>query len=488
MCAAYFRELRPYSESEIDAKLGLDRETSRTLIGALLRRGILRYRTGDERDEEERVDGDGAADKQRLQFRYVGIAIVQGHAIVCYPKYLRSSDEPVCEMRQALDVIARLGKDDMLLDGQDGGRYNDRLALILRLLWLYDEHGVYFNFEKTRVLNGSGVIDWSRTIDTQMPFFSDGAPIYLDFWTRKTRRDEYDLVARLHRAILSECSRFLDGCGLANLLALETVNLTDESPLDLGDVDYLLWLIDQERAVQYTTWKQDVLDLMRAYLAGEGESADQDSMLRLGTTSYYHAWEVACKAAFGDLLDSRLRDLHETLGSEWREKAETLLQIVPKPKWERAGAQGRQDATETLIPDTVSFSERNGHRIFCIYDAKYYVPSSSGKMQGQPGVESVTKQFLYQSAYRDFIVGNHFDAVENAFLVPSEGDAPRLLASVTFPGVMDAATTEISQFSERIDMWALPAHEIFDCYLGGHALSAGMMETMLGNVAGRLTE
>ena len=250
MYAACFRELRPYSEDEIRARLGVDSDTARVLIAALMRSGILRYRSGDERDEEERVDGDGATGGQRLQFRFVGIAIARGHAIVCYPKYLRSTDKPIREMRQALDVIAQLGRDGMLLDKQEGGRYDDRLSLMLRLLWLYDEYGVYYNFEETRVLNGPGVIDWSRTIDTQTPVFSDGAPIYLDFWTRKTRRDEYALVARLHRSILNECSRFLAGCGLADLLSVGTVELTDENPLDLGDVDYLLWLIDRERAVQ----------------------------------------------------------------------------------------------------------------------------------------------------------------------------------------------------------------------------------------------
>lgn len=489
MHAAYFRELRPYSEDEIRARLQVDRDTARALIGSLMGAGILRYRTGDERDEEERVEGDGAASGQRLQFRYVGIAIVRGHAIVCYPKYLRSDDEPVHEMRQALDVIARLGRDGMLLDEQEGGRYDDHLVLMLRLLWLYDEYGVYFNLEETRALNGPGVIDWPRTIDTQAPVFSDGVPIYLDFWTRKTRRDEHDLITRLHRAILSECSRFLEGCGLASLLSVGTVELTDEGPLDLGDVDYLLWLIDRELAVQYVTWKQDVLDLMRGYLAGEGESADEDTVLRLGTTSYYHAWEVACKAAFGDLLSSRLRDLPLDLDYAWQDRrSDTLLQIIPRPRWSRPVGKGEAGTVDTLIPDTVTVVVNGGRRLFCIYDAKYYVPSERGKMQRQPGVESVTKQFLYQTAYRDFVDAHDFDAVVNAFFVPTEDDEPRLLASVAFPEIMAAITDELLQFSDHIDMWALPACEIFDCYLSGHTLSGIARDAVLGGSDGLLPD
>ncbi len=486
MHAAYFRELRPYSEDEIRVGLGVDSDAARVLIAALMRSGILQYRTGDERDEEERVEGDGATGGQRLQFRYVGIAIVRGHAIVCYPKYLRSTDKPIREMRQALDVIAQLGRDGMLLDEQEGGRYDDRLALMLRLLWLYDEYGVYYNFEETRVLNGPGVIDWSRTVDTQTPVFSDGTPIYLDFWTRKTRRDEYDLVERLHRAILSECSTFLAGCGLSDLLSVGTVELTDENPLDLGDVDYLLWLIDRERAVQYATWKQDVLDLMRDYLVDEGESADESTVLRLGTTSYYHAWEVACKAAFGDLLSTRLRDLPLDLDEAWYDRrSNTLLQIIPRPTWTRPAGMGEAGTVDTLIPDTVTFDIDGGRRLFCIYDAKYYAPSEQGKMQRQPGVESVTKQFLYQTAYHDFVDAHSFDAVVNAFLVPTEDERPRLLASVAFPEIMAAITGELPQFSDHIDMWALPAYEIFDCYLGGHTTSMSVVEALLDESTGR---
>ena len=480
MYATYFRELRPYSEDEIRTGLGVDSDTARVLIAALMRSGILRYRTGDERGEEERVEGGGATGGQRLQFRYVGIAIVRGHAIVCYPKYLRSTDEPIREMRQARDVIARLGRDGMQLDEQEGGRYEDRLALMLRLLWFYDEYGVYYNFEETRVLNGPGVIDWSRTIDTQTPVFSDGAPIYLDFWTRKTRRDEYDLVARLHRSILSECSRFLAGCGLADLLSVGTVELTDENPLDLGDIDYLLWLIDRERAVQYATWKQDVLDLMRDYLAGEGENADESTVLRLGTTSYYHAWEVACKVAFGDLLSSRLRDLPLELDDAWHgRRSETLLQIVPRPTWARPIGMGEAGSVDTLIPDTVAFAVDGTRRLFCIYDAKYYVPSERGRMRRQPGVESVTKQFLYQTAYRDFVDAHGFNAVVNAFLVPTEDNEPRLLASVAFPEIMAAITGELPQVGDHSYMWALPAYEIFDCYLRNCMLSGAARDAVL---------
>ena len=88
-------------------------------------------------------------------------------------------------------------------------------------------------------------------------------------------------------------------------------------------------------------------------------------------------------------------------------------------------------------------------------------------MDHQPGLESITKQFLYQSAYREFITENHFDKVANVFLVPTEKDKPSLLARVSFSEVMEKMDKPFSNF---IYMWALPAKEIFECYLYNYPL------------------
>lgn len=480
MRVAYFRELRPYSEDEVRVELAIGIDETRAVIDALMDCGIVRYRTGDERDEEELLEADSANTAQRYQFRYVGIVIARGHAIVCYPKYIRSTDSPEGQMRQVLNVIRKMGREGKLLDPQEDGTHSDRLALMIRLFMLYEEYGVYSNYEETRVLNGPGVIDWQRTIDMETPVISDDAPIYLDLWTRKTRRDEYDLIMRLHRAILSECSRFLEGSGLSSLLSIGTVELTDENPAEIGEIEYLQWLIERERASQYVTWKQDVLDLMRAYLTERGVDADRGKVMRLGTTSYYHAWEVACKTAFGDLLGYNLQDLPLKLSDSWLEKKnKTLLQIIPRPLWERPKRMGDAGDVKTLEPDTVTFAEVSGRSLFCIYDAKYYLPSSQDKIHGQPGVESITKQFLYQSAYQQFVEDHGFDRVVNTFLVPSEENVPARVASVSFPGVMAATTSASEKFSDYIDMWALPAHEIFDCYLRGLELDPAVYESLL---------
>ena len=41
---------------------------------------------------------------------------------------------------------------------------------------------------------------------------------------------------------------------------------------------------------------------------------------------------------------------------------------------------------------------------------------------GQPGIESITKQYLYQLAYQRFIEDHKFSSVKNCFLLPTENN------------------------------------------------------------------
>ena len=74
-----------------------------------------------------------------------------------------------------------------------------------------------------------------------------------------------------------------------------------------------------------------------------------------------------------------------------------LKDLIEKPKWSVAD----KEAEDTLIPDLITIFGGQ----FIIFDAKYYTPTFAlGKPpKSQPGIESVTKQYLYQLAYQDFI-------------------------------------------------------------------------------------
>ena len=487
MKRVFVRELRPYSVAGIAKLMETDTGDALRVVERLLADGVMRYRTGNAPDGTDLPEEDTTGTDELHQFNWVGLAMAEDWMFVCHPKYLRAdglTEEDIDRrMRLILRVLRRQTSTTRISQmTEEGLRTSDKLPVMLRLLDLFDEYGEYSNYELTYEVNGSGVIDWNCTVNGHLPLLSNGKPVYTELETRKTRRNGTDLIMRLHRAVLTECSRLLAESGVGEMLGLPEVWLSDEEIDDLGDDEALAWRIERERGVQFVTWKQDVLDAMALYLLDRKTSVKLEEVQSLGTSSFYHVWETACKVAFGDLLDKRLRQLPLSLSDGWDDRrGQTLLGIIPRPKWERSydGGYAACGDVDTLIPDAVAFYDGAEGKAFCIYDAKYYVPSDTGKMKGQPGVESVTKQFLYQSAYREFILDHGFSSVVNAFLVPGDVDAPHKMARASFPGVL---TEEEPPFSNHVDMWMLPAEVVYDAYLRGEKLNGGTL-AMIDGVA-----
>ncbi len=483
MRQAYVRELKPYSIAGLADEFGMEAGRTLRVIEGLMARGIVRYRNDKEADGVDDPDAEGAKDDERYQFRFVGMAMIGDLVVIAYPKYFRNGAPSLDELRQVMRVLKRdAGRASVATLSEDGERTDDKLPVMLALLELYAEYGVYSNYVEGRELNGPGTIDWNRTIGNHLPFLADGRPVYLEYETRKTLRDESDFITRLHRAVLTECSKELFGAHVGDLLSLDEVELSDEEVDEFGDAESLEWRLERERGAQFVDWKIAVLDLLWRYLLNRESASERDEIRALGTTSFFHLWEEACKTAFGDELGTRLGKLGFPLRGEWVErKRDTLLGIIESPIWERrrGNTYVACDPVATLIPDTVTFTiDNDGRRVFCIYDAKYYVPSVGSKMERQPGLESVTKQFLYQSAYREFVLEHGFDYVVNAFLVPTAGDELRELARVSFPKVMGEVEPP---FSNYIHMWALPAGEVLDAYLRGERIDGGAMSAIWEN-------
>lgn len=248
---------------------------------------------------------------------------------------------------------------------------------------LYSEYGEYSNYVDGLETNGGGLIEWNRTIGNHLPMVVNDEPIYVEYESRKTFRDESDFITRLHRAVLTECSAELADAGVTDLLSLDEVRISDEPVDDLGDLKTLEWRLERERGIQFVDWKISILDLLTKYLRKRSTNAENNEIKVFGTTSFYHLWEEACKVAFGDKLHTKLGKLGFKLAGTWKDQArKELIKFIPHPQWERYRDGHYADCTETdtLIPDTITFTRSDdGHCTFCIYDAKYYVPSMKGK-------------------------------------------------------------------------------------------------------------
>lgn len=487
MRIVYLRELSFHTPDSLGRVLRVNVDEALRYIELLCTHGVFKLRTNNDAREYDRPHETSV--RGSYQLVYVGLVLVDNLCIVAYPKYLPevSPDDPgtdtLLAMRQVFRVLRKSGGSYSSIAAvtEMGMRTNDRLALMLMLLELYDEYGVYSNYVRRLADNGPGCISWERTITSNLPFISDDRPVYVDYKTVESDKDTADFVTRLHRAVLTECSRFMQESGLASLLALDEIWLSDAKVEDFGDSDCVSYHLDRERSVQFVTWKQGVIDLLLQYVDEDDSMVQEDTPLCLGTSSFWHVWEEACKVAFDDALDKRLCDLDLALVAPFdRIGGFKLIDIIPRPQWTVPIVGGEEKCGEvaTLIPDTVLLHhDGNGGSIFAILDAKYYTPELGENVSGVPGVESVTKQFLYQVAYRHFVLAHGYSRVVNAFLAPSAGDVIEHIGRVRFPGVI---ATEEKPFSNAVELYALPASRVFEAYLADKPLDNNEVLAVIG--------
>ena len=298
--------------------------------------------------------------------------------------------------------------------------HNSKLAVAVTLIEDYLENGVYTNMKNRRSLYGNGEIDWQHTINTINPVIRDEAPYYFDYWTADRIVNTDTLIARLHEAIIKDCSISLAQWGLDELLELETPMPYEGELSDFGDKDGIVAIINQELSVQFITQKQNLLKLMRTYIELENTSITEGVSM-FGTGSFHAVWEKVCGTVFGNQLYESIDQ--SLLPDELKEKRiEKWSDIEARAKWRIGDAEtidaespDEKDASK-LRPDFVGLNVKK--KILYILDAKYYVPAFRDRsVNGCPGVGDVNKQHLYQLTYHPLIKKNNWKVV-NAFLMP----------------------------------------------------------------------
>ena len=229
--------------------------------------------------------------------------------------------------------------------------------------------------------------------------------------------NDFDYFKRLHECILTKASEELRDAELLDLFEMTGVDLTDERLDDFGDEEYILYRIEKELNIQFNTRKQLILKTIYAYIDHSGSLYDTDCLSLFGTNSFNLVWEGICTDIMDNQLDVRLSALilPMPLKAEYN-KNQRLIDLIEKPLWTATG----KTANDTLIPDLISIKDGQ----FIIFDAKYYnAELEHGHIpKGQPGIESITKQYLYQLAYQKFITDHGFIGVKNCFLMPTESE------------------------------------------------------------------
>ena len=421
------QELKLYNISELQSIFDLPEDKTREILKTLAYKNIVRKISKNLSNAELEELNNGESFEQlnkefegdNYKFKFVGIITVKDVCLITYPKYITEFDENFDKdnkiIKQLIEVMRKYESKEQkqfLSNNEENKNYN-LLALAIDLYDDYHVNGLYSN-EKTIIEeNGEGEILWDKTINEKDAYFINDVPFYLDFFSVNKETNEEDFFRRLHRCIITESYSKIEE--IFDILDYEPINISDDEIDYFGDKEYIMTRLNQEMSIQFIDKKQKQLNMMKNYFL-ETENSNEDEEIKfIGTTSFNLVWEKVCAIVLGNSLDKKLEDL----GLDIIDNTEniTLKEVIPKPKWKVSNSKEHRSA-KTLIPDLIVYDKED--RSISIYDAKYYnIILTEKLLKNYPGVEDISKQYLYELAYRDLIKRNNLKIKENAFIMPT---------------------------------------------------------------------
>ncbi len=486
LVSEYVKEQKRYTKSELKKIFKLSSEQAIVFIKNLKAFGVLKVVKNNSEQRElsdlvdediEIIDEESSNDSHLYVFTYVGVITIGSRTIKCYPKYLSTETVSLEEMKQVLKVISKYGTKEQIINMYNGDSENisfNLLAVIIFLLNDYHENGIYNNSENIIEVNGEGEILWDKTINESFSILSNNRPYYMELFTRKTVDDEFSYFKRLHECVLTECSKQLEASGLLDLFDLVSISLSEDVLEDFGDVDYILYMLQSELSIQFNTRKQILLKTLYAYVAHNRSLEDSYGISVFGTKNFNLVWEDVCKQVFNNKLYTPLNQLELpiTLLDSYHPE-DRLIDIIKKPLWKGNKADGGtfdKSAKDTFVPDLITIGHQGDSYKFIILDAKYYnIQLEEIKpLRGQPGVNDVTKQYLYQLAYKSFLIDHNINEVKNSFLIPAQTNT-----------IVNKGTVKMDILSslglQDIQVLQLPAKKMFEFYLSRRTLDLSML-------------
>ncbi|MTW87421.1 LlaJI family restriction endonuclease [Virgibacillus dakarensis] len=475
MRSANFKELEKVSFEVLKSRLGASDEEVKDIIDSLEYndRKIIRpyIYDEDERGRDSKYNG-------LYSFNFVGIGVYKNIVIKCYPKYLNQEyttfklDEI---LKNIILVLKKSGQSENTIIGMDIDNQKEQfnyLSVIDFIITDFIEHGLYTNQKDFYQINGEGEVDWDKTVNETTAFLVNDRPIYFDMITRNNTNNEIDFFRQMHKYVITKCSNILKDTGLSHILSLPIVEFETDEFL-FNDREYVLNQIEKELNVQFVSRKQLVLKSLYAYFSKSHDYEGFGNISLFGTSNFNLVWEKTCAFVLNNKLNIKMDHIPEInkqaldVGLEKK----TLNQLIPYPYWISKSANKPEEykkARKTIQLDIVSIFNRDDKRYFVIWDAKYYnLVLTKERLEHNPGVEDVIKQYVYYLAFADFIKSQGFDYTYNVLLFPSEFSEIELIGKVDLEFVRKALNVK------DILLIKMPANLIFDMYLKNKMLDVG---------------
>ena len=453
-----------------------DKEKTKKNIGTLKKYNLLKTVRNDKPEysdlsDQDIVIGETPDDSSEFSyiFSFVGVILLDDLVLLCYPKYIDNDEKPFEKLKTVIKVIEKYNQKEQLVhlyNGEEESKQFNRLAISLHILKDYFENGLYSNQEEVVELNGEGEILWDKTINETFAFIKNNTPYYLDLYTQDNTQNDFDFIRRLHSAIVSTCSRELNNERLLDLFGLPEAELTEETLEDFGDVDYIKYRLEREIKNQFVTRKQNLLKTLYTYVSEQSSNQSDESFSLYGTNAFNLVWETACGEMFENMKSEPLENLARRELIPMKENSGgSLADYIEIPEWiinsQPVSYKG------DLIPDIVTLrKEDSGNTAMYILDGKYYLLSvTNGELSGNPGIQDVVKQYIYNAALKSFIDSFQIGELANTFLIPAlESES----AENQNYGEVPYWTAQHSGFNElpSVQVIKLQAQKVWGFYLG----------------------
>lgn len=469
MYIATMQELKPYSFFDLQNEFHASEEELKNILKSLSLMNIVKKLSKDiskveleellETDSLEKLNTE--LEENMYVFKYVGMLVIGNVCLLIYPKYavsyLNDSINNFQKFKQLISVIRKYQSKEQKIGYSsqvDVDNFN-LLSIALELIYNYYEHGLYSNDKQIIEQNGCGEILWEKTINESTAYFSNGLPIYLDTFTVNQENNEQDYFRRLHAFILSEvCKNLKD---ILCILDIDTINISSEKREHFGNSEYILYRINQELSSQFFTFKQNILNLLKKYIEEDSGKNSSTNISFVGTNRFNLVWEDVCSEVMDDCINKSIKELGLSYSKNPKQSA-LISDVIAKPKWKHNISGNVHVANKTLIPDIITI---NGDKL-SIYDAKYYkIKLDDNGVDKQPGVGDITKQYLYELAYKDFAKENNLVIDSNAFLMPTDGKEEKKVGTAS----MDIFHILEDIRLHDIDVILKPCEKMYEIYL-----------------------
>lgn len=222
-------------------------------------------------------------------------------------------------------------------------------------------------------------------------------------------------------------------------------------------MEFIVYRLNQELSNQFITHKQNILKLMKRYIEEDSSKNVSDTISFVGTNSFNLVWEDVCSVVMDDCINKSIKELGLSYSKNKKQSA-LVSDVIAKPMWEHNESGKVHKAKKTLVPDIITIK---GNQLF-IYDAKYYkIKLDDKEVKSQPGVGDITKQYLYELAFKEFAQENELSINANAFLMPTDGDKEIRLGTASMEIFHNLGDINLHD----IEVILKPCEEMYSIYL-----------------------